>query len=138
MKFKLIFIAVYLAIIVAISLKWIFVAAPLDVHAESDVPVLGQGSNVNGIEWDSRFSQLYFSVGNPTTTDYDDFEAQVSTDLVISSLKELNGLSDCTIASTHPPMQAHFQRYVDGKPVGPVDDPEFENKSKDGSSRYEW
>jgi hypothetical protein len=113
---------VYLAAILIVSQKWIFRAAPFGVFASSGVPIYGPGSNVNGIDWRPYLSDLNFSIKNPSPLDYDNFDAEVSTNLVMTGLQKVRALSACNVAGTHQGIQVHNQRIVGGQPVGPVDD----------------
>jgi hypothetical protein len=112
---------IYLATIVVGSRMWIFRPAPFEVVASSSIPQYGPGSVIDGIAWDSNFSDLHFSIKNPTGIDYDGFDAEISTDLVITAIRQIRGLSECKIESSNPSPELHVQRMVGGQPVGPVD-----------------
>jgi hypothetical protein len=113
---------IYVVVIAIVSQTWIFRLAPFEIMATSSVPVYGPGSKINGIDWLPNYSDLQFYIKNPSAVDYDNFDAEISTNLVISDLRQLRVLSDCKIASTHQPIHVHSQRMIGNQPVGPVDD----------------
>jgi hypothetical protein len=57
--------------------------------------------------WETQYSEMLFHIKNPESFDYDNFDAEISTNLVIGELRQLRGLSDCKIAGTHQPLQVH-------------------------------
>lgn len=111
----------YVIAVLLISWICIFRSAPVEVNASVDVTAYGRGSKISGISWQPHYTGLYFSIKNATGTDYDDFNSEVSTDLVIADLKQLDGLSNCDIASTHPPQYVHVQPMTGDQPSGPAD-----------------
>ena len=115
------------ALITTISVTLIFRAAPFEVFTSSSVPRYGPGSKLHGIEWLPRYSELNVDLGNPSSTDYDDFDAEVTTDLVINHLVQTGGLGNCKLDSIHganePP---HWQHMQGDQPVGPIDNPNWE------------
>jgi hypothetical protein len=113
----------YLALIIAASHVWIYRPDPIAIWATSSVPTYGPGSNIHGVKWDSKYSGLNFYIKNPTSMNYDNFEAEIVTDRLIADLREIHGLSDCKIASAYTPFDVHWQHMQDGQPVGPADDP---------------
>jgi hypothetical protein len=114
---------VYVLLIGVGSRMWIFLPAPLEVFSSSGVVKYGPGSTLHGIEWLPRYSQLTVDIHNPTSTDYDNFDAQLTTDLVINRLVQASGLGECRVDAVHgagePP---HWQHMHNDQPVGPIDD----------------
>jgi hypothetical protein len=96
-------------------------AAPLVVYATSTVPKYGQFSAPYGIEWRSEYSQLNFTLKNSSDKDYENFDAEISTDLVFEKIKQIRGLEDCKIEGTHPTGDVTNQLMAGGVPVGPVE-----------------
>jgi hypothetical protein len=112
---------IYLALIILCSYMWIFTSAPLQVTANSRVVAYGPGSKIEGIDWKDRYAELELHIQNMGSEDDDDFEAQVSTNLIISRLKLRDGLANCNIAPLHPPEPTRTQLTgADGKPIGPA------------------
>jgi hypothetical protein len=118
---------VYVLAIAAASYFWIFTSAPLSVFANSSVDVYGPGTELHGIKWLPRYSELTVEIGNDSSTDYDNFDAELSTDLVINHLVQTEGLGECKLEGIHGAMEpAHWQHMENGKPVGSIDDPKWE------------
>jgi hypothetical protein len=117
------FVIIYLGAVVAGSRAWIFLPAPLEVFASSRLTNYGPGSVISGIPWDPRYSELSFYIKNDSEFDYDNFDAQVSTDLVISTMRQTNGLAECKIEGIHHMEAIHWQAMHGGVPVGPADNP---------------
>ena len=115
--------SIFIAAIIFASQEWIFRAAPLEVATTSSVPIYGPGSKINGIDWQPYYSDLQFYIRNPSKFDYDNLDAEISTDLVMNDIQPLRVLGSCKIVSTHPPVQVHWQEMEGGKPIGPVDSP---------------
>jgi hypothetical protein len=120
-RIRTILVVLYLAIIAAVSHVWIFRPAPFEVTASSTIPQYGPNSVIDGIEWDPNYSDLHFSIKNLTGMDYDGFDAEISTDLIITEIRQLRGLSECKVESSNPSPEVHVQRIEGGQPVGPVD-----------------
>jgi hypothetical protein len=114
-------IGVIYLLAVIVSSAFIFRSAPFEITASSSLQQYGPGSVINGIHWDAGQSDLHFSIKNPTTLDYDGFDAEVSTDLTITALRQLRGLSICNIEDPGPQPDFHVQRQIGGQPVGPAD-----------------
>lgn len=115
---------VYIIAIAVVSASWIFYPAPLQLAATSQVAAYGPGSKIDGIEWETRYSSLNVNLSNPSPVDYENFDAEVSTDLVIAEMKQISGLGGCSIAGVHPFVPApHWQMMEGNTPVGPVDNP---------------
>ncbi len=110
----------YVAVLAWLSASWLFVAAPMEVHPESQVPTYGAGSTLNGIEWQPYYSQLNFTLKNPGTDNYDNVLLDVSTDLIIEQLRQTAGLSKCSISTASPYSAVIVQHFENGKPVGPA------------------
>jgi hypothetical protein len=119
---------VYLLAILIASQRWVFRPAPFETMATSRISAYGKGSNINGISWRPEYSELQFYIKNPSAFDYDNFDAEISTNLVMSGLRPLRILSNCNIAGTHQDTTIHWQHMVGGVPVGPADDPNFDYK----------
>jgi hypothetical protein len=83
---------IYLAAVFVASETWVFRAAPIEIFATSSLPVYGPGTKIAGIDWRSYYSDLDLFIKNTSAIDYDNFDAEVSTDLVIADLRELDGL----------------------------------------------
>jgi hypothetical protein len=114
----------YALLIVFASHEWIFLPAPMEVTPFSNVTEYGPGSKLHDIDWLPRYSQLRVDINNPTSTDYDSFDAQLTTDLVINHLVQVGGLSQCEIEGIHGINEpAHWQHMQRNQPVGPIDDP---------------
>jgi hypothetical protein len=60
-------------------------------------------------------------IKNPSATDYKNFDAEISTDLVISEIREVEGLGVCQIAGIHQTEEVHTQEMHQGAPTGPAD-----------------
>ena len=117
----------YVLVISAVSYLWIFTSAPLSVFASSRVDVYGAGTELHGIKWLPRYSELTVEIINDSSVDYDNFDADISTDLVINHLVQTGGLGDCKIEGIHGSIEpSHWQHMENGQPVGPIDDPRWE------------
>lgn len=114
---------IYCTAIVSLSKVWIFVPAHFEVGASSKIPSYGPGSTIHGIEWRKQYSELSFYIKNHSDTNFENFDAEISTNLVIADMRLVHGVSDCRIAGVHPPLDLHWQRMVGGIPNGPTDDP---------------
>ncbi|MGA2734547.1 MAG: hypothetical protein ABSG35_18370 [Syntrophobacteraceae bacterium] len=100
--------------------------APLEVFPDSRIVKYGPGSKFHGIEWLPRYSELSVDINNPTSTDYDNFDAQISTDLVINHMVQIGGLGECKVEGAHGFTEPPHWQHMDGdQPVGPVDDPQW-------------
>jgi hypothetical protein len=108
------------------SFAFVFVKAPLEVWASSRVNKYGPGSKLHGIDWLDRYSEVTVNINNPTSGDYDNFDAQVSTDLAINHMFQIGGLGQCKVEGVHgaidPP---HWQHMHGDQPVGAIDDPHW-------------
>lgn len=116
--------------IIVIGLIWfsrevVFVSAPLNMSAGSHVDIYGPGSKLHGIEWLPRYSELTVEINNPTSTDYDSFDAQITTDLAINQLIQTSGLGTCKVEGVHATEAPHWQHMHGDRPVGAIDDPSW-------------
>jgi hypothetical protein len=116
---------VYVVLIVIGSRLWVFLPAPLEMFSSSGATVYGSGSKLHGIEWLPRYSELTVDINNPTPLDYDNFDAQLTTDLVINHLVQATGLGECRIGAVHDDEPPHWQHMQNNQPVGPMDDPHW-------------
>jgi len=118
---QIVLIAVVLCFFDVFTIYVVAGSAPLETSATSSVPKYGPGTRIADIEWEDVYSALNFYIKNPSGVDYDDFDAEISTDLVIAKLHQLDGLASCTIASSHPPLGFHVQPMRGDQPLGPAD-----------------
>lgn len=124
---KIVFVSANLIVIVATSWLFIFVPAHFKVSASSTVPsTYGPGSKMDGIDWQKQYSVLRFHIMNDSNFDYENFDAEISTDLVIGKMRLFHGISECKIAGVHSEAEIHWQHMVGGQPVGPLDDPNYD------------
>lgn len=123
-KVQVIMGLLYVGAIILASFHWIFVPAPLEIWAESSAPVYGEGSDIEGISWEPQYSEMHFWIKNPSSSEYSNFEAEISTDEVIAGVRETNGESDCKIASTHQSLIIQGQEHTpDSKLIGQAGNP---------------
>ena len=110
-----------------ITIRIVLSPAPLDVQATSSVPSYGPGSNIHGIEWSSNLANFDLVVSNPSPTDYEHFDALVTTDIVIKTLRQIHGFSDCQTLGAHPTVDNPVSQYmVGGQPVGPATNSKYQ------------
>lgn len=123
---KIIFTAACLTVLSSFSF-WLFRPVPLILRAVSTVPEYSIGSNIDGIYWEEEYSEMRLTIRNPSETDYENFDVEISTDLTIEGLQKTDGLASCTIAPVGETFQATRQTMAGGKPVGPavMDDPNY-------------
>jgi hypothetical protein len=76
---------------VPVPQAWSSAGSPvlLQIRATSQVQTYGPGSQINGIEWLPGYSDFYLFMTNLDSIDYDDIDAEVSTDLVITNLRQI-------------------------------------------------
>lgn len=117
---KVAFAIAYLLILGLFSRFWLFRPAPVEIRAISTVPIYGPGSVVNGIEWSDAYSELRFSLKNPSGTDYDDLDVEISTDLIIEAVGRVDGLASCVAVPLSGGIPFTIQPMQGGVPVGPV------------------
>jgi hypothetical protein len=98
---------------------WLFLPVPFELSVKSTVPQYGSGSNVYGILWSDVYSRLDFTLKNSSDVDYDNLDAEISTDLTFEGLKQTDGIATCTIAPATKALRPTSQRVVGGIPVGP-------------------
>jgi hypothetical protein len=125
---RFIFLLIYVLAISIVSWEWVFVPAHFELSANSVVPHYGPGSRIDGIPWRDEYSQLDFRINNKSDIDYENFDVEISTDLVIADMRMVNDVSECKIAGVNTPVPAHWQREEGGKLVGPADSPEYTYK----------
>jgi len=110
-----------------ITIRIVLTSAPLDVQATSSVPSYGPGSNIHGIEWSPSLASLDLVLSNPSPIDYEHFDALVSTDIVIKTLRQIHGFSDCQTLGAHPTVDNPVSQYmVGGQPVGPATNSKYQ------------
>ena len=117
---RIAFAITFLLVIGLFSRYWLFRPAPIEIRATSIVPIYGPDSVVNGIKWTDAYSELRFSLRNPSGTDYDDLDAEISTDLMIEAVSKVDGLASCVAAPLSGGIPFTIQQTVGGAPVGPV------------------
>jgi hypothetical protein len=117
---KIIF-AIVCLLAAATFLFWLFQPVPLQFAASSNVEKYGPDSVLFGIPWSKDYAALHFKLKNPGPIDYDDFDAELSTDLMIEELRLTDGLASCSIAPVGERFHPISQKMVGGVPVGPVD-----------------
>jgi len=115
---KIVFITVSVTA-VGLFCFWLFRPVPLMLTASSSVPRYGPGTNIDGIPWSNSYAELRFTLTNTSSVDLDNLDVEVSTDLMIEALKEIDGLASCIIAPSGQTFLAIHQRFVGSKPVGP-------------------
>lgn len=118
----------FAVVIVIASKMWIFTPAPLSVFASSSVDNYSDGSELHGIKWLKRYSELNVQIKNESSVDYDNVDMQLSTDLVINHLVQTGGLGNCKIEGIHGVTEApHWQHVNDSdQPDRPMDDPQWD------------
>lgn len=119
---------IYVIVIAFISWKWIFVPAHFQLSAVADVPHYGPKSNIDGIPWRNEYSKLGFYIINNGDIDYDNFDAEISTDLVFADMRFVHGISECKIAGLDSPTEVHWQHLEGDVPTGPVDGAPYDYK----------
>ncbi len=100
----------------------LFRPTPIELQFSSTVPLYGPESDVSGIRWDDKYSELRLLVRNLSDVDYDNFDLALTSDLMFVDLRQENGLASCVIAPEGEPFpNATSQKLVGGRPNGPVD-----------------
>jgi hypothetical protein len=115
---KLIFGTTCLLIFAALA-TWLFLPVPLQLSVRSIVPKYGAGSNIYGIFWSNDFAQMDFTLKNSSNADYDNFDAEILTDLTFEGIKQTGGIATCAIAPAGTVLRPINQKMVGGIPVGP-------------------
>jgi len=98
---------------------WLLWPCSLKVSATSSLPKYGPGSNLYGIPWSDGYARLDFKIRNPSDVDYDNFDAEISTDLTFEGVKQIGGIESCAIAQAGEVIRPTSQRMVGIMPVGP-------------------
>jgi len=117
---KLIFFIVC-SLLSAIFAVWLFFPVPLRLSVTSTIPRYGENSNIYGIMWSNDFSQMDLTLKNSGDADYDNFDAEISTDLTFEGLKQTGGISACAIAPTNSVIHPINQKMAGGVPLGPAE-----------------
>jgi len=119
---QLVAISALLVLASCFTIGIVFTRAPLGMQVISRVGVYGPGSKLHEIMWRPRYAELIVSIKNPASIDYEQFDASLTTDLVIETLRQVGGLGTCNTAGIHPHVDAAHSQLMHGdQPVGPVD-----------------
>ncbi len=111
--------AVYVTLCV-VSLWYSFRPMRVEQFASSTLVNYGPGTEIGGIYWKPEFSEFHLNLRNDSETAYEDFDAAITTDLSIKALKEIHGISSCSVGPSDPQFDATVQPEIGGVPVGPA------------------
>jgi hypothetical protein len=64
---------------------WAFGSAPLEIQFHRHYGNFKEGEVIGGIVWKDTYSELRVVVSNPTSNDYQDFDALIATDLWVAN-----------------------------------------------------
>jgi hypothetical protein len=117
-------VASYFLIVSFICWFWIFTPAPLELSAGSNYAKYGNGSTIHGIKWEPEYSYVEISISNPSNSDYEKFDASITTDMEIAAMNKDAGLNVCQIGPANRPKQDVIAQEHDkyGNPVGTASD----------------
>ncbi len=116
---KSIFIAVCSVIVLAFGI-WVFLPIPFEFSVRTIAPKYGPNSTPFGIPWINDFSELRFTLRNKSDVDYENFDAEITTDLTFEGMKQIDGIAPCAIAPARTAGRPTSQFMTGGVPVGPV------------------
>jgi hypothetical protein len=98
---------------------WLYFPVEFSLSVSSSVPRYGTGSNLYGIPWFDDYARLNLTMKNSGDVAYDDFDAEIFTDLTFEGVKQIDGIGSCAIAPASPRIRPTSQRMNGVLPIGP-------------------
>jgi hypothetical protein len=92
--------ALWLGMAALVSLKAVFVSAPLEVSALAHRGNYSEGTDVYGIKWEKGMSELRILLSNHTDYDYDDVDISFTPNVPTRKVTQVSKILDMSLAVT--------------------------------------
>jgi hypothetical protein len=97
-RWRLVTCGVWLSFAILVSLKAVFVSAPLEIESFAHIGDYADGVDVYGIKWEPGMSELRLVISNHTARDYDDVDINFVPDVPTRKITQVTNLPDVALS----------------------------------------
>ena len=114
---RLVLFAALGGLVITFTFGFVFVSAPLQFAAISYGSNYPPGTQIAGIKWSNKYSELHIDIENPTNYDYDDVKVVVRPDQPVVAIGQLEGtpelsFEDASRSEIHTNLAMDYSRVL--------------------------